>query len=672
MRGAFLRDEHGQVVVIVALMFTVLLGFTALAIDIGRYYAERRYIQDAADAAALACARTYALGGTSATAWAAGEEILTDYNLANDPLGISITIPAYDATGLTYTYYDSIVTPINLKSGILPVTNPLGCRVALYVDVPTLFIQVAAPALETLALNARAYAIAKGGFVPVVVPKYSNGPGPGDNTETGFIHHTMQDGQDWQCTVNSDTGCTAAGNTDSTDGREFVLFGAGQKATNDNSFRGYIALDIRDFTTTDVNGDLVHDAYNGVAPDASINTLKDFEATWIREGYPGPDICAVSATEFLACAQVAVINGASAGIFVPEIEDRYKVGDTILAQLYDGTVKTIPNFTISYPNLVVAGCTDPCSTTVANQNIEFTFSYQYAQSDAQVTTTFVADNGTVTGGTGDAYNPWAYPLGSCGGTCTAATGTFATNPTPDRNGDTDYTQIWSGITLANVPKGIYTVFLQGQSGAPYPNASQLQVVTVNVADQKRQFFIDTSDTYVNTASAVSTARTATYTIRVTEGNGPNSWNGPANGITLQIDQCPKLGTTVLTCYFGATSPGTQTLTSNDGNTHTLTVEVPAGTADNQTFTGWIRGFGNDGETSSRRVNRVLQFRTATNITAGGTTEYTDIVGYAVFKITAVSSNEAKGKAITGTYLDPNDPAVAIGKDYRLVPWDYVP
>src|SRR5678815_1039291 len=52
----FARDDAGQTVVLVALMFTVLMGFAALGIDVGRFYSERRYVQDAVDAAALACA----------------------------------------------------------------------------------------------------------------------------------------------------------------------------------------------------------------------------------------------------------------------------------------------------------------------------------------------------------------------------------------------------------------------------------------------------------------------------------------------------------------------------------------------------------------------------------------------------------------------------------------
>jgi hypothetical protein len=54
----FARQDSGQTVVLVALMFTVLMGFAALGIDVGRFYSERRFVQDAVDAAALAGART--------------------------------------------------------------------------------------------------------------------------------------------------------------------------------------------------------------------------------------------------------------------------------------------------------------------------------------------------------------------------------------------------------------------------------------------------------------------------------------------------------------------------------------------------------------------------------------------------------------------------------------
>src|SRR5687768_4157383 len=57
-----LRGERGASAVIVALLLVPLLGFAAIAIDVGALYAERARLQTAADAAALAVARDCALG----------------------------------------------------------------------------------------------------------------------------------------------------------------------------------------------------------------------------------------------------------------------------------------------------------------------------------------------------------------------------------------------------------------------------------------------------------------------------------------------------------------------------------------------------------------------------------------------------------------------------------
>lgn len=65
--------ERGQILVLVAGAVTVLLGFSAVAVDIGSYAADRRTLQNAADAAALAGARDLpnaAAAEAAAVAWA--------------------------------------------------------------------------------------------------------------------------------------------------------------------------------------------------------------------------------------------------------------------------------------------------------------------------------------------------------------------------------------------------------------------------------------------------------------------------------------------------------------------------------------------------------------------------------------------------------------------------
>ena len=49
-------DESGFSLVFAAILMVVLIGMAAFAIDVGRLYAERRELQNAADAAVLAIA----------------------------------------------------------------------------------------------------------------------------------------------------------------------------------------------------------------------------------------------------------------------------------------------------------------------------------------------------------------------------------------------------------------------------------------------------------------------------------------------------------------------------------------------------------------------------------------------------------------------------------------
>ena len=56
------RDERGASAVILALLIVPLLGFAAIAVDVGAIYAERQQLQNGADAAALAIAYDCASG----------------------------------------------------------------------------------------------------------------------------------------------------------------------------------------------------------------------------------------------------------------------------------------------------------------------------------------------------------------------------------------------------------------------------------------------------------------------------------------------------------------------------------------------------------------------------------------------------------------------------------
>ena len=63
----YIRNESGQAMVFVALFLVVLMGFAALAVDVGAMTVQRSKLQNAADAAALAGALDYANAESTAT-----------------------------------------------------------------------------------------------------------------------------------------------------------------------------------------------------------------------------------------------------------------------------------------------------------------------------------------------------------------------------------------------------------------------------------------------------------------------------------------------------------------------------------------------------------------------------------------------------------------------------
>jgi hypothetical protein len=630
-------------------MFTVLMGFAALGIDVGRFYSERRFIQDAVDSAALACAYKYAQGGVAVDAWNAADSVLQSRNLKANPLGITA---AYAARG-SEVYDGGVVGDQNLNSGILPVsTNGRGCRVAITVDVPTFLIKIVSPTLNTITMTTRGYAKSKTGFLPSVVKRNANPPGPGNGSTNNFIDHIMAENQDYQCTSTNPAACTVA--SPAAMGREFVLFGQSAKATNDASFRGYVALDIRDFTTVDGLGSLVHTAYNSVSPTASVNTLKAYEAAWINEGYPGPDICVVQVGNYAPCAQLAVLNGSSSGIFVIDYNNRFAVGDKVLLQLYDGTVKTVPDFNLT------SGTLNLPATGTTNTTVAFTYSPQFQTSGATVTSSLIPDNGTMTtDGGGTATNPF---LSGC-----STFGTFSANPTPA--GSATYTQNWNSITTLNCDRGIYQAWVRGTSSAPYTSRIHESLVNVIVDGQQRDYSLASSDAFEAIAAP---GVQANFPLNITTaGSGPTKWTG--NGLlTASWAKCPTSTSKsflpeVLVCGIDGNFALTSVGSLNPGSLHTFNTQTFLARSD-EIYKGYIRVTGLD-DITNKRVTHLLEVTIESAVVSGGATQYADVTGYAVFQITAYDSNEVFGRAITGAYLDPNDPALAVGRKIGLVPWE---
>lgn len=87
-------NEHGAAAVLVAFSIVALLGFTALAVDVGAMYAEKAQLQNGADATALAIAGECAQGINCATAMTDADNLLADDNANDDSSGVfSVTQP---------------------------------------------------------------------------------------------------------------------------------------------------------------------------------------------------------------------------------------------------------------------------------------------------------------------------------------------------------------------------------------------------------------------------------------------------------------------------------------------------------------------------------------------------------------------------------------------------
>mgnify|MGYP000707663020 CR=1 FL=1 len=103
------RHERGQTLVVATLVLVVLVGFMALVIDVGNIYTQRRRMQNAADAGALAACRSLALDRSHAEV----QEVAGSYAQANGAqqwsVGIGAKTVSVAVTETFPTYFASVV-----------------------------------------------------------------------------------------------------------------------------------------------------------------------------------------------------------------------------------------------------------------------------------------------------------------------------------------------------------------------------------------------------------------------------------------------------------------------------------------------------------------------------------------------------------------------------------
>jgi hypothetical protein len=108
-----LRQERGAVSVVLALLMVPLIGFGALAVDVGAIYVEQQRLQNGADAAALAIAQDCALGNCQVPADTAATLALANHtgSLAGDAQQ-TVTTAAREVTVANRSVQEHWLAPV--------------------------------------------------------------------------------------------------------------------------------------------------------------------------------------------------------------------------------------------------------------------------------------------------------------------------------------------------------------------------------------------------------------------------------------------------------------------------------------------------------------------------------------------------------------------------------
>jgi len=147
--------QSGQAIVLVALMILVLFGFVGLAIDSGRAYLDRRHLQAAADAAALAAAYTY----MNTSDYSRSEQTAAQTYASNEALYGSVSCSGLGTLTVSCTFGDPWGQLLSIK-----VTNRSIAGVSFAVTVthsmPVAIMQVLGSG-TTINISATATAVAR-------------------------------------------------------------------------------------------------------------------------------------------------------------------------------------------------------------------------------------------------------------------------------------------------------------------------------------------------------------------------------------------------------------------------------------------------------------------------------------------------------------------------------
>jgi Flp pilus assembly protein TadG len=639
------RAPSGQVLVMFAVLLVILLGFSGVAIDIGRQNAEQRHIQTAADAAALAVCRALVEGASDNAASTEGRTIAR-INIEGSPAGAAALI----ATDGARQYADGHAgDPAYMTSGILISSTTV--RVAISSTVDTTLARVVGVA--TLDTSARSRCDLKGGpAIPIIARRYTAAPGPGGGfTDNLATEATSQNGAVDAFNVLGYDGRTPASDIAGSQGPIFELYGPGAKASNESSFRGFVALDVRNFQST-----TSRIYYNGVTSSENETTLKDQEGEYLIDGYPGPGFPPVTSPAD-PNDQVAVLLGNDSPMVVTNFEQTFDVGDRVLLGVYNGTVMQIPDFSITPPTAITlpastsSPVTGPNFTVARNDAFNSTVTL-HLHGDAAASSVghpewdILPDPSVTPPAAGDMNQP------------TWSSDVFI----PTRQGTT---VTMNAISTNAIPAGIYTVWLEGHSGNPYFQTRR-SPVPVRVGGALRDFSLVNSTTLASIASMGGNASIPLYVS--TSSASSTKWGTGGSAVSLSVDASSFTDCSLAPATIGAgqltVSPSTVTPSaSGSGALSTLTINSVGLAPGCYRFN--VRASGTNGDGQPVVHLQPITFTVASESASGS---YAEISGFGVFEITGIDANSIFGRAVSGVFADQNDQALRRAMRPRLQPW----
>jgi hypothetical protein len=381
-----LSRPRGQALPLVVLMLTVIFLIIGLGIDGGLLYAQRRLMQNTADAACLAAANQLALGRDSATAQASAVTVIQQ-NLGPSGAGTGANAPGT----LSYANIADVYAPnagagTGLTRGI-ELSGPQ-VRVALTSPAFTYFMRLMAQPSYTVAARARCDATAGAGGSPFAVARWQGFDDKGNQMSSGLstdialaaqvggskgadeVRDVLARSTAAPLATKSSPGSWPGWNTadypgspdtgtglysqpaqpasappsaqwsqyatHANPGVEIQLAGQGAASNGGNGFTGPVLLDIRNITSPGAG------FYNDIDPTRASSTNKDFITRNILKGYFGPPIPPGT--------QIAFTPGVSAGQVQKPFEMRYNPGDVVSVLMFNGTVYSDADFTTSFPS----------------------------------------------------------------------------------------------------------------------------------------------------------------------------------------------------------------------------------------------------------------------------------------------------------------------------------